>query len=287
MGLEWLGLALTAAVLNGFSVLAAKPSADRLGPWVLWLGAILTEGVAFLVAGLLWPRGPGTAGTGLVLAAVAAGILGAVGYLTFFAGMMRGTVGLVGTISATAPVLTIVLSVAFLHETLGALQVLGIVMTVSCVLLLTVDPKHASMSRRLAVLLSLGSFLAWGLWGFLVKASVGVLGEGDLFLFLGSGYLGVSVIAAIRWKMGNAIRDPVSRSTWGLGVFVFLTGSIAAIVLAAAYDVGPASVVAPVTGTYPVIATLGAWTLLRERPDWRIGVALVLFVVGVSVLSAT
>jgi drug/metabolite transporter (DMT)-like permease len=286
MGLEWLVLALAAAVLNGFSTLAAKPSADRLGPWVMWFGAILLEGTAFLVAGLLWPRGPGGAGGVFVLAAVSAGILGAVGYLTFFAGMTRGTVGLVGTISATAPVLTIVLSVAFLQETLGVLQVLGIAMTVSCVLLLTVDPKHASMSRRLAVLLSLGSFLVWGLWGFLVKASVGVLGEGDLFLLLGSGYLGVSLVAAIRWRMTPAREDPVSRPTWAVGLFVFLTGSIAAIVLAAAYDVGPASVVAPVTGTYPVIATLGAWALLRERPGWRVGGALILFVVGIGLLSA-
>ena len=125
MALEWLGLALAAAVLNGFSVLAAKPSADRLGPWVMWLGAILMEGIAFGVAGLLFPRGPGTADTGLVLAAVSAGILGAVGYLTFFAGMRLGSVGLVGTISAAAPVLTVVLSVLFLKETLGALQILG------------------------------------------------------------------------------------------------------------------------------------------------------------------
>lgn len=286
MGLEWLVLALGAAVLNGFSTLAAKPSADRLGPWVMWLGAILCEGIAFVVAGILWPRGPGDAGVVLVAAAVSAGILGAAGYLTFFSGMTRGTVGLVGTISATAPLLTIVLSVAFLHETLGVLQVLGIAMTVSCVLLLTVDSKRASVSRRLAVLLSLGSFLVWGLWGFLVKASVARLGEGDLFLFLGSGYLGVSVIAAIRWRMRSGTREMPTRTTWGLGLFVFLTGSVAAIVLAAAYDVGPASVVAPVTGTYPVVATLGAWALIRERPDWRIGVALILFVIGISLLSA-
>ena len=39
MALEWLGLALAAAVLNGLSVLAAKPSTDRLGPPLMGLGA--------------------------------------------------------------------------------------------------------------------------------------------------------------------------------------------------------------------------------------------------------
>ncbi len=286
MGLEWVGLALAAAVLNGFSVLAAKPSADRIRPPTMWLGAILCEGVAFLIAGLVWPRGPGNAALPFVLAAVTAGILGAIGYLFFFEGMTRGTVGLVGTITATAPLLTVVLSVAFLRETLGFLQMVGIALTVACVLLLSYDPRQASMGRRLAVALSLGSFLVWGLWAFLVKGSVDALGEGDLFLLLGSGYLGVSVVAAAVWMRRPVARESPSRSLWAIGLFVFLSGSVAAIVLAAAYDAGPASVVAPVTGTYPVVATLGAWALIRERPDWRIAVALILFVAGISLLAA-
>ena len=286
MALEWLGLALAAAVLNGLSVLAAKPSADRLGPWAMWLGAVACEGTAFVAAGLVWPRGPGTAGTIYVLAAVAAGVLGAVGYVCFFAGMTRGTVGLVGTITATAPLLTAVLSVTFLGETLNPLQVLGIGMTVACVLLLSIDRRRASVGRRLAVVLSLGSFLVWGLWAFLVKGSVDALGEGDLFLLLGSGYLGVSVVAAAVWWREPRMEARAPRAIWAAGVFVFLTGSLAAIVLAAAYDAGPASIVAPVTGTYPVVATLGAWAALRERPDWRIAAALVLFAVGITLLSA-
>ncbi len=285
MALEWLVLALSAAVLNGFSVLAAKPSADRLGPWVMWLGAIVCEGVAFVVAGLVWPRGPWTAGGIYVLAALTAGTLGALGYICFFAGMTRGTVGLVGTITATSPLLTAVLSVAFLGETLGPVQVLGIALTIACVVLLSIDPRKASVSRRLAVVLSLGSFLVWGLWAFLVKGSVAALGEGDLFLLLGAGYLGVSVVAAAVWRKVPRAELGASRSIWTAGLFVFLTGSLAAIVLAAAYDAGPASIVAPVTGTYPVVATLGAWGLLKDRPDWRIAVALVLFVAGVSLLS--
>ncbi len=285
MGLEWLVLALSASVLNGFSVLAAKPSADRLGPWVMWLGAIACEGAAFVVAGLVWPRGPGTAGAPYIVAAVSAGILGALGYVCFFAGMTRGTVGLVGTIAATSPLLTVALSVLFLGETLGSLQVLGIAMTIACVLILSVDRRKASVSRRLAVVLSLGSFFVWGLWAFLVKGSVAVLGEGDLFLLLGLGYLGVSVVAAVVWRKEPRSEVGASRPIWAAGLFVFLSGSIAAIVLAAAYDAGPASIVAPVTGTYPVVATLGAWGILKERPDWRIAVALVLFVAGVSLLS--
>ena len=285
MGLEWLVLALAAAVLNGLSTLAAKPSADRLGPRIMAVGATLTEGVAFGVAGLVSPRTPITAGTDVILAALAAGVLGAVGYLFFFAGMRRGSVGLVGTISATAPLLTVLLSVSLLSEVLGGLQVLGIATTMACVLLLTVQPGPGTADRRAAVAFSLGGFLTWGLWGFLVKASVGALGEGSLFLLLAAGYLGIAATAAFFPRDEAAPQHDASRRIWAVGLFVFLSGSIAAIILTAAYDAGPAALVAPVSATYPVIATLGAWALLREKLDWRIGVALVLFVIGISLLS--
>ena len=285
MGLEWLGLALAAAVLNGLSTLAAKPSADRLGPSVMWLGAILMEGATFAVAGLVSPRGPGTGGLSFVLASVAAGVLGAVGYLFFFAGMKRGTVGLVGTIAAASPLLTVVLSVALLSETLGGLEVLGSAMTGACGLLLTFQRGPASGSRRTAAVFSLGSFFVWGLWAFLVKASVGVLGEGDIFLLLASGYLGISVVAAIVWRREPPHASKPTQTARAVGLFVFLSGSVAAILLTAAYDAGPAVLVAPVAGTYPVIATLGAWAILKERPDWRIAAALVLFVAGIGLLS--
>ena len=286
MGPEWLVLALSAAVLNGFGTLAAKPSADRLGTPFMWIGAIVLEGVTFAVAGLLSPHGPGLAPTRFAAAALAAGILGAVGYVFFFAGMRLGTVGLVGTVTATTPVLIVILSVAFLGETVGAVEVLGIAMAVACVLLLTYEPGPRSVARRTAVALSLGSFLVWGLWGFLVKGSTEGLGAGDLYLLLGAGYLLVAAVGVLPVRQGLMPSGRPSRGLWAVGLFVFLSGSVAAVLMAAAYDAGPAALVAPVAATYPVIATLGAWGLLKERPDWRIAAALVLFVVGVSLLSA-
>jgi drug/metabolite transporter (DMT)-like permease len=286
MGLEWLAFALSASVLNGLSTLAAKPSADWLGWRAMTVGATLCEGVAFAIAGFASAPGPISAATTLVLAAVAAGILGGTGYVFFFAGMRRGSVGLVGTISATAPVLTIVLSVSFLGEVLGALQVLGIVTTMACILLLTVEPGPGTAERRAAGALSLGGFFTWGLWGFLVKSSVNALGEGSLRLLLAGGYLGIAAVAMILGRHGHAPRPGASSRVWAIGVFVFLSGSIAAIILTAAYDAGPAAVVAPVSATYPVIATLGAWALLREKLGWRVGLALILFVIGISLLSA-
>lgn len=286
MALEWLAWVLGGTIIWGFGTLAAKPSTDRLGPRTMGLGTILLEGIAFALVGLSLAREPLSSNLSLALEGVAAGTLGGVGYLFFYEGMRVGSVGIVGTISAACPMLTVVLSVLFLNETLAASQVLGIALIMFCILVLAIEPRRASTSRRAAVLLSLGGFFVWGLWGVLVKASVVSLGEGNLDLFLASGYLGVTAAYAVLRRPAETPRTPQSRQTWSVGVFVFLAGGLSAVTLTFAYDLGPAALVAPISGTYPIIATLGAAAFLKEKLDWRIAAALIAFGLGIFLLSA-
>lgn len=285
MALEWLAWVLGATVIWGFGTLASKPGTERLGSRTMGIGTTLIEGAAFGLIGLALPRGALPPDPLYAAAAVSAGALGAIGYLFFYEGMRFGTVGLVGTISAACPMLTVVLSVAFLGETLGALQVLGIALIMLCILVLAYDPRRGSATRRAAVLLSLAGFFVWGIWGFLVKASVDALGEGSLDLLLAAGYLGVTAGYAALPRRPNGAAAPQGRKTWALGLFVFLAGGLSAVALTIAYDLGPAAAVAPISGTYPIIATLAAAAVLKERLDWRIAVALAAFAAGIVLLS--
>ena len=286
MALSWLGWALAATVVWGLGTLASKPATDRLGPRTIALGATLVEGLMFGAVGLFFfPLLPLPANPVFVVTAVLAGGLGAVGYIFFYEGMRLGSVGLVGTISAACPVLTVVLSVLFLSETLGSFQIAGIALTILCVVLLAYEPNKRDASRRMAVALSLVGFFVWGLWGFLVKASVDALGEGNLDLLLAGAYLVVTVTYAA-FRRPQVRPDPKpSRRMWGLAGFVFFSGAFGAIGLTIAYDLGPAALVGPVSGTYPVVATLGAAAFLREKIDARILAALVAFVLGIALLS--
>lgn len=285
MALEWLAWVLGATVIWGFGVLASKPGTERLGSRTMGIGTVLVEGTAFAVIGLALPRNPLPSDLLFAAAAVGAGAFGAIGYVFFYEGMRFGTVGLVGTISAACPMLTVVLSVAFLGESLGPFQIVGIALIMLCILTLAYDPRRGSATRRAAVLLSLAGFFVWGIWGFLVKASVDALGEGSLDLLLAAGYLGVTAAYAALRRKANGPADPPTRRTWLLGGFVFLAGGGSAVALTIAYDLGPAAAVAPISGTYPIIATLAAAALLKERLDWRIAVALVAFAAGIVLLS--
>lgn len=285
MALDWLAWVLSGTVIWGLGTLAAKPGTDRLGPRTMGVGTILVEGAVFGIIGLFLVHEPLPTNPLFAVAAVAAGILGGIGYLFFYEGMRVGTVGIVGTISAACPMLTVVLSVVFLSETLALLQVLGIGLIMLCILVLAYDPKHPSASRRTAVLLSLAGFFVWGIWGFLVKSSVNALGEGNLDLLLAAGYLGVTAGYAILRRAPKPSGDPPTPRWWALGVFVFLAGGLSAVALTVAYDLGPAAIVAPISGTYPIIATLAAAAILKEKLDWRIAVALIAFGLGILLLS--
>ncbi len=285
MALDWLAWVLAGTVIWGLGTLAAKPGTDRLGPRTMSVGTVLVEGAAFGILGLLLAHDPLPADPRYAAAAVAAGIFGGVGYLFFYEGMRVGTVGIVGTISAACPMLTVLLSVLFLSETLVPLQVVGIGLIMFCILVLAYDPRHPSTSRRAAVLLSLAGFFVWGIWGFLVKASVDTLGEGNLDLLLAAGYLGVTASYAVLRRAPKTSGEPPSRRWWGLGLFVFLAGGLSAVALTIAYDLGPAALVAPISGTYPIIATLAAAVILKEKLDWRIAAALIAFGLGIALLS--
>ena len=275
MALDWLAWVLGGTGTWGLGTLAAKPGTDRLGPRTMGLGTTLIEGLAFGLIWLLLLRQPPPAYPGFAMAAVAAGALGGIGYLFFYEGMRVGTVGIVGTISAACPMLTVVLSVAFLGETLGLPQVAGIGLIMFCILILAYEPNHPSALRRAAVLLSLAGFFVWGIWGFLVKASVDALGEGNLDLLLAAGYLGVTAGYAVLRRAPKPTGDPATSRWWALGLFVFLAGGLSAGALTVAYDLGPAALVAPISGTYPIIATLAAAAILQEKLDWRIAVAFI------------
>lgn len=56
-----------------------------------------------------------------------AGLAAFIGFLTFFLALERGKASTVVTLSALYPVVTIVVSIAFLHETLTRTQAVGIV----------------------------------------------------------------------------------------------------------------------------------------------------------------
>ncbi|MFA5897041.1 MAG: DMT family transporter [Thermoplasmata archaeon] len=129
MDLAWLYWTLGATVVWGLGTLAAKPGTDRLGPRTMAIGATAVEGIAFGLVGLVLVRSPLPASAFVPALALLAGVAGALGYVFFYEGLRWGSVGLVGTVTAAYPAITVALSVAILHEGLNVFQAFGLALT--------------------------------------------------------------------------------------------------------------------------------------------------------------
>lgn len=282
----WLGLALGTVVVWGVGTLISKPATMRLGTRrILALIATAEAGAYAVLFAFLRTQVPPSDAFGLVAGLLAA-LTGTVGYIFYYEGILTGSVGLMGTVTAAYPAPTILLSLWLLGETLDATQAAGIVLVLLCVLVLSREARPSAPGKTSAVVFAFLAFIAWGLWGYFAKVAVDRIGEGNLFGFyaLSNGLVLGLFLLITRHRPLEAPHADRGRA-WSFGLLDVAFGVGGVILLTFAYASGPASLVSAVTGSYPLVSTLAAHFLLRERFGPKDAIALALFVPGIVLVA--
>ncbi len=287
MGTEaWLGLALATVVIWGLGTLVSKPATMRLGTRrMLAFIAVIEGGVYAILFFLLRTDFAASDAYGIV-AGILAALTGTIGYIFYYEGILVGSVGLMGTITAAYPAPTILLSLWLLGESVSLAQAAGILLVLLCVIILSRGSGVPGKGKTSAVVFALLAFVAWGLWGYFAKVAVDRIGEGNLFGFyaLSNGVILGAFIALTRNRPQEApYADRGGAVRFGLLDVTFGAGGV--IVLTYAYALGPASLVSAVTGSYPLVSTVAAHFLLKERFGWKDAAALLLFVPGIVLIA--
>jgi drug/metabolite transporter (DMT)-like permease len=297
---------LITAVGWGTSAIAATNAARRAGTYI---AVLCGQGVGVIVLVLLTVflhpplaaiRGPTAIGL------VCAGLLGLLGYLTFYRALeYGGAVGLVSAISATYGGITTVLAVIVLGERIGGFGAVGIVLAVAGVAMASArsqgstekppvavatpieGPRPAlSRTRRLSragVPLALASAVAYGIGGFLLgdfSARAGALGSAlvahgssvtALLLalpFLGRGKAGRAGTSGMIWAAAAGLTDAV-------GLLAFSRGG----------QVGQVAVTAAVSSIYPVIPLVAGVVMFAERLSRRQLLGIMLIIAGLVMIG--
>jgi drug/metabolite transporter (DMT)-like permease len=282
----WLGLALATVVIWGLGTLVSKPATMRLGTRRMLAYIVVFEGGAYVVLFLLFRTALTGSNSAGILAGFLAALTGTLGYIFYYEGILVGSVGLMGTVTAAYPAPTILLSLWLLGESLNPLQGVGIVLVLACVVVLSRATGPRSPGKRTAVGFAFLAFVSWGLWGYFAKVAVDRIGEGNLFGFYALSnalVLGLFILLTRKrpWDAphadrGNAVVFGLLDVTLGVGGVIALTF---------AYALGPASLVSAVTGSYPLVSTLAAHFFLKERFGWLDAVALALFLPGIFLIA--
>ncbi len=215
---------------------------------------------------------------------MSAGLTGMLGYVLYYEAIARGTISRIGTITAAYPALTVVLAVLILFESLNSVHAVGISLLLGSALLLGyAETAGGERAKPLVIMLIILAFVFWGLWGFFVKVAVSNLGEGPMFAYyaLSNSLIGSSLLIYHRWRHG---RQRLGRD-WIWPASGTALGAIGVVLFTLAMAGGPAVLVTPLTGAYPVVTVTGAALLLRERLGRMEVLGLIAFLLGLFAVA--
>lgn len=207
-----------------------------------------------------------------MMVGILAYILDGLGWILYFESIVYGPITIVGTLSATYPALTLLFAQIFLHEKLVPLQYAGVAMVLAGCLGLSYSPPdpdgEGKTTSRRWIPLAICALICWGAAQTLLKYSYGLGGASDknmaLYATFGGmltlGLYGATKLLRARKTAPGGPKVPFLHSF--LPMAMMAGGDLGVIV---ATSTGPASIVAPLTGAYPLVTLGFAAMILKEH----------------------
>ena len=194
-------------------------------------------------------------------------VLDGVAWIFYYQSITYGPISIVGTLSAAYPALTVIFARSFLGEELTMVQGIGVSAVLLGCLGLAYSPSDASSVTHRRWMIYAGTALViWGVSGTLIRYAYyfPAAHEANMALFVAIGGLATLGIYGL---LSGAARG-ATRTEWLRASGPMATMALGSLLVAIAYKHGPASLVTPLAGAYPVVTVGFAWVVLRERPTW-------------------
>ncbi|HOO18706.1 MAG TPA: DMT family transporter [Paludibacteraceae bacterium] len=211
------------------------------------------------------------------------GLLGAGGQLILFEALRLGPAYIVFPFVSMSPVVTITLSLIFLHEKATNWQKIGIVAALLAIFLLSYKPADSHVKGYIWIILSSLVFLMWGVQGFIMKFANKSMKAESVFIYM---TITAIILAPIAYFMTdfNARID----TGWHNILFSFFSqilNAIGALTLVYAYRYGNAIIVSPMTGLAPLITIVLSLIIYSVFPSTILLVGLILATIAMISLS--
>jgi drug/metabolite transporter (DMT)-like permease len=297
---------LTAAVMWGTAAVTATFAVRKAGTFItLVVGQGVGIVILLVMLAVIRPSFANVSG-GDFWALIGTGLIGLVGYLTFYKALELGPIGLVSAIGATYGGVTAILAFVLLSERLGlagttgvALSVLGVTMAAARSAtqpeLISLPagepaapiapPPHAAdrAHGRAGLPFAMASALAYGFGGFLLGYYSGRFGWFET-AFVARMAAMVALLAAVPFfGRPAAWRGTGSGIAWAAAAGV--TDVIGVLAFARGGAAGQIAVTAAVSSVYPVIPVVAGLALFGERLTRRQGVGVGVIIIGLILLG--
>ena len=215
---------------------------------------------------------------------LAVGLLGAGGQLILFEALREGPAYIVFPFISLFPVVTIILSFAFLKERSTKRQWVGITIALIAILFLSFqEPGRDNIYGYSWLILAILVFLMWGVQAYVMKfANKSMRAENIFFYMMISGLL---LVPFALW-----MTDFSQVINWGfkgpyLASIIHILNAIGALTLVYALRYGKAIIVVPMTGLSPVITIIISLVIYSVIPGAILSIGLLLAIIAIFLLS--
>lgn len=184
-------------------------------------------------------------------------------WIGYFTALTHGPAAIVQTITAAYTALAALLALLFLRERLVAIQGLGIALVISAGLYLGYTGTSGGESTGTGWLLaSVATLLFWALAVTIFKHAYNQP-EADDWRFFVLNWAGVS-LTMLPYGLSIDHAMPLGQDLW-LGLLIVTLYALGDLTLFAAIARGPASIVSPVSGLYPVPTLFYVSLVMHEK----------------------
>lgn len=227
------------------------------------------EGQTFLLLGLL------------------AYVLDGIAWICYYESIVAGPISIVGTLSAAYPALTVLFARMLLKEQLSIAQYAGVVAVILGCLFLAYSPPdpNAKTTQKRWIPLAGAALLIWGINGVIIKYAYTFpnASDGNMYIFIAiGGLLTLGTYGLAKGKIAQATSSEVKRAA-----IPMITMAIGGPLVALAIKYGPASLVTPLSGAYPIITLAFAGIVLKEKPAGLHWIGIVLVFIGLGCVTST
>ena len=219
----------------------------------------------------------------VLLEGVALGVVNALATLSLYKGFEVGHLSIVSPIASSYPVVSVILAITFLGESLTRERLLGITLVIVGIILVSIQKGQQELSKRVTegVVYAIIYMILGGVLFFGLKPLSQALGVYLPVLLLRWTSACIFATIFLAWKPKGAIR---------LNAFSFIAAiAILDTFANVAYNVGisygTVSVVSTVGGLFSPVTILLAWICLKERLTTHQIIGFLAVAVGVTVLG--
>lgn len=208
---------------------------------------------------------------------IVAGAFDVLAFMNFLKGIKIGELAIVTPITAANSIITVILSVIFLNETLSSLKIVAIIVAVVGIVLTSTDIKNLhKIHTSKGILNAIAAFFCWGIYVFIIGLFEKRLGWQPTFL-LSTFVIVIMTFILYFLKGTHKKKKPLKLDIKYLIIIGFLY-TLGWFFMNLGFSLNKVSIVSVIISMAPAVTVTGAVIFLKEKlvPNQIVGIGVIM-----------